>query len=406
MNGLFNVIACALLGAGIVGGAWIWTNRDSAEVMTPQDLAAFKEQVREEVQAEATLNCDEMAKACETDLTKFSDLEQPYASGVAVSNGASTETEMAAAQPTATSSDSFVSEPRTAVLAASFGGNDEEADAQNTTAPSQSSGTTLVDKPDTNDYFTENRTLRNGETTSSPTAGLIDKQDTQQYFTENRRTDGTRVDKPDDSQYFTEFKAFDDPCIRDDGSAYTGPGTASDPFAEGDPCLTQQRFAEQPLVDKYDDGDYYTEFTPFQDPCIRQDGSIYTGPGTATDPLAAGDPCLTQQQFAQEIPPYTFEEFEDPCKEGRMMPGNNDFLGEADPCVTDVRTPPEQFAEVPPAPQPIQTVPQQPTQPFQPSEPGTYTSGYTSPYGQYGPNFPRTTLGPRGSDYPRQSASC
>ena len=446
MNGLFNVIACALLGAGIIGGAWMWTNRDSAEVMSPQELAAFKEQVREEVQAENAMNCDEMAKACETDLTKFSEMEQPYASGVAVLNGDATTAQptTASAQPTATPSDSFVSEPRTAVLAASFGGDDEETEEGSST---QTTSSGLIDKPDTNEYFTENRTLRNGEATSSPTAGLVDKQDTQQYFTENRRTDGSPIDKPDDSQYFTEAKPFNDPCIRDDGTVYTGPGTASDPFAEGDPCLTQQRFAEQTLVDKYDDGEYFTEFTPFEDPCIREDGTVYTGPGTASDPMAAGDPCLTQQQFAQQTPsytfeeyqdpcinadgsrytgpgtasdpmaagdpcltgqqfaggisPYTFEEFEDPCKEGRMMPGGNDFLGEADPCVTDVRTPPEQFAEVPSSPQPIQTVPQQPI------DGGTYTTpyGYTSPYGQYGPNFPRTTLGPRGSDYPRQTAS-
>ena len=150
MNGLFNVIACALLGAGIIGGAWMWTNRDSAEVMSPQELAAFKEQVREEVQAENAMNCDEMAKACETDLTKFSEMEQPYASGVAVLNGDATTAQptTASAQPTATPSDSFVSEPRTAVLAASFGGDDEETEEGSST---QTTSSGLIDKPDTNE---------------------------------------------------------------------------------------------------------------------------------------------------------------------------------------------------------------------------------------------------------------
>ena len=64
---------------------------------------------------------------------------------------------------------------------------------------------------------------------------LIDKPDG--AFTANRRL----TDKPDTAPYFTQNTKTDrfDPCTKADGTAYRGPGTATDPFAKGDPCLPQ-----------------------------------------------------------------------------------------------------------------------------------------------------------------------
>ena len=78
------------------------------------------------------------------------------------------------------------------------------------------------------------QTARNAAQTDKPDTArnrrLTDKPDTQL---------ARLVDKPDDSPYFAatdETRDFD-PCTKADGTPYVGPGTAINPFADGDPCL-------------------------------------------------------------------------------------------------------------------------------------------------------------------------
>lgn len=55
------------------------------------------------------------------------------------------------------------------------------------------------------------------------------------------------------------------------------------------------RFARNgALTDKPDTAGYFTENAPVRQPgpCMKADGTRYAGPGTATNPFAASDPCL------------------------------------------------------------------------------------------------------------------
>ena len=97
-----------------------------------------------------------------------------------------------------------------------------------------------------------------------PNVRLTAKGDDGRYFTQNaRQTDkpdqggfaaNTRqVDKPDNSPFYSENTGGDqfDPCLKADGTTYAGPGTAINPFADGDPCLpraTAQSFEVAQLV--------------------------------------------------------------------------------------------------------------------------------------------------------------
>ncbi len=360
MNGALNVFAALVLGGAIIAGGWIFSRNQEAEALTPLQLAEFKEEYIKEAQESAVASCDaQLAEAsanCQAEIGRLGALEQPYTSGIAVSDidKKASDGPQVDTGRTATSSETYVADRKTAVLGASLGGDD--------------SGAQAVDKPDSNQYFTENRRLRD---TEGPNP--IDKPDSNQFFTENRTIDGKPIDKPDSSDYFTEYKPLKDPCVRDDGTVYTGPGTADDPFAVGDPCLSVQQYA---------------------DPCTYADGTPYTGPGTASDPNALGNPCLVEQQFAYKPP-----DFDDPCKEGRMLPQINEFLQETDPCVTEVTEIPDRVVDVPQVGIPPVITPDTPAQPPVVAQ---LPPAWTSPYQTYGPEFPRTTLGPRGSDYPVQ----
>ena len=73
-------------------------------------------------------------------------------------------------------------------------------------------------------------------------ASLTDKPETVRNAAFVDKPDGRLarlVDKPDNSPYFaaTDAAPSFDPCVKADGTPYVGPGTAINPFADGDPCL-------------------------------------------------------------------------------------------------------------------------------------------------------------------------
>ena len=75
-----------------------------------------------------------------------------------------------------------------------------------------------------------------------------DKPDDGKFFTANSE----KIDKPDDGDFFTDRQTASslDPCIKADGTRYTGPGTVTNPFDTSNPCLpqaTDSSLAEAPL---------------------------------------------------------------------------------------------------------------------------------------------------------------
>lgn len=450
MNGVLNVIAALVLGGGVVWAGHSISQSQSAGAMSEAEAEAFKERTIQEVKAEMAGSCGECCDEL-TDLKamcsagdRLGGLEEPYTS-TATARGGSTST----ATPTTTSSQSYEAPVKTAVLGASVDGTEnntvkwQEGQGklvdkkdnspyfdENTRLSSSSTATQKpVDKPDNSPYFDETTRLSSSSTTQQP---LVDKPDTSPYFTENKRIDGKPIDKYDDSPYFDENTRLTqvDPCLNPDGTPYTGPGTAQDPFADTnecyagvedyeiaeiddpcvidpvtgeakgsrfdpvtgeDPCLTDQRFA----VD-----------IPQQDPCLNPDGTVYTGPGTAQDPYAATNEC----NFGVE--PYEFAESTDPCAEGVANSTSDGYalLESGDPCVTDTREGEVVVAEVP---NEVVNVPNEvyfPETPVQPettppsSEP--VRTAWTSPYQSIptGWSFgPQPTIPRGGSDYSMQS---
>ena len=149
-----------------------------------------------------------------------------------------------------------------------------------------------VDKPDTRQYYT-------GET-------LVDKPDNSPFY-----TDAKPVDKPDSDKYYTEAKPVDKP---DSERFYT----ESKPLDKPD---TDRYFTENRPLDKPDTDQFYTATTPLpgrdyagvEAPCLRPDGTPYTGPGTVQNPFAPENPCLVEETpvapilVQQELPPVPQE---------------------------------------------------------------------------------------------------
>ena len=129
-------------------------------------------------------------------------------------------------------------------------------------------------------------TVRNASLTDKPDVArntpLVDKPDERL---------ARLVDKPDNSPYFAATDAAPgfDPCVKADGTPYVGPGTAINPFADGDPCLpraTGQAFevaqvvTRPGLVTGSDLGDRGLRVLPFVD--LVQPGFI-AAPPVGTD---------------------------------------------------------------------------------------------------------------------------
>ena len=424
MNGVFNVIAALFLGGAIVFAGHTWSQNSVGNGMDEAELEAFKANTIKEVKAQLAesgqcVSEDRLAavKASCGGSVQLGALEQPYASGVAISGLNGDDLSAYNGQGGPSDGDDTSGKPVDKPDSNEFFTENTRMQKSATSAP--------VDKPDSNQFFTENKRL-------------IDKPDSNQFFTENKRL----IDKPDDGPFFTENQPMD-PCLRPDGSVYTGPGTAQDPFAAEDPCLIRQ--AEDVPFGIIDG----PAPVPYTDPCIRSDGTIYTGPGTVTDPNSAEDPCLTEQRFATqditdpclnpdgsvytgpgtaqdpfasanpclpadiyaETTPYGIqpgpepERYADPCLEGSART-SGDLLGAGDPCVTETREPvttPDIY--VPPV-----QVAGDPQTPVIPPVTTPRPNTFVSPYQVVGPrpNIPGLgTFGPQptipdgGSDYTR-----
>ncbi len=279
MNGITNVIAALILGGAVIWGVSTFQSKKEAEPMSAAEVEAFKQRAMAEVKAQMEQSCSaEIAairEACSSERLGAIDLgtpEDPYPQTTSEDpvDGVEIASEEAYASGVS-SGETYSADPQTAVLAANYGGDETQTNSK-------------VDKPDSNRYFTEDRRLE----TSSPTAGLVDKPDSGKYFTETKTIDGSSpiaglIDKPDSGQFWTEDKPMN-PCLREDGTVYTGPGTAQDPFAEGDPCLVTEKFAEQEITDPcYVDPQ--TGLRPGYDPSLYPDG----------------DPCITE--WREETPP-------------------------------------------------------------------------------------------------------
>ncbi len=357
MNGITNIIAALILGGAIIWGVHTYQSGKSAGEadisakpgMSAVEIEAFKAQtlaqVRSEMESQCAAQVAAAASSCDSERLGAIDLDQGISAEETGMGGAET----------------YEANPRTAVLAAEYGGDENEQNEQadenifaNQSAP--------IDKPDSKNFYTEDQPMP----ADSPTAGLVDKPDSKNFFTEERRTDGSSptaglVDKPDDGKFFTENTPMPEPgpCQIDPETGIARPFI--DPVTGLDLCVTTQT-----QTATYD----YPPETP--DPCVRADGNIYTGPGTAQDPYAPGDPCVTKWREAEDQP----REEE-----------------------------PEQTAELPPYIPPLPPVPDAPI------ETTTQVTNWVSPYTDYtlpwitgGYPGPMPTVG-GGSDYRPQICS-
>lgn len=413
MNGVLNIIAALVLGGAAVYAGHTWTQNNNSQTMNKEEIAAFKANTISEVRKELADSGQCVSRAelatsngnnCAGNL-ELGALEQPYAAGVALREmprkamgSISTQATLEATQKN-----------QIASFNGQGGGPEDQAEIDRIVY-GDGEKTALLDKPDEKRFFTENKRL-------------IDKPDSKEFFTENKRL----IDKPDNGAYFTDNKRLNDaPCRRADGSEYTGPGTAQDPFADDSPCLGTQDYANLPFSDSY------------KDPCAsNQFGSAGVGNAGSVNNAGSGnnagleggesDPCLTSQTFADNGPyevaannpyevadntPYGIDGFDldnDPYQDPCLVGNNGGSLpGAGNPCTTSVidsgrQTDGVQIAEGPQTPV---TNPDRPVTLAQNDSTTTPRPGYTSPYQDFGgprPGFggfgPRPSTPRGGSDY-------
>ncbi len=289
MNGFLNVLAALIIGAAIIwfGSQYVKSQNDAT--IADQQVEELKSDAIEDAKAEITSNCEG------DDCPEVAQPEDPYAQGVAVTDLDATKSDN---ENTDSQTVSATETQDNADMLASLYDGDLDADTSDSEVTEQSSeNADATENSDSSgvkpeDFFTKDQMVK---------GKLVSKPDTNKFFSEDQMVDGKIAKgadkKDDDCRYFTEERQMAE-CVR------------------------------RPPVPKL----------PPAAPCKRADGTIYTGPGTALNPLADGDPCLPP-------PPPT----------------------ECTDCEED--------------------------------EPQVEPVGWTSPYQDVGPEFPRTTLGPRGSDY-------
>ncbi len=286
MNGFLNVLAALIIGAAIIWFGSQYVKSQNEATIAEQQVEELKSDAIEEAKAEMDANCE--GEEC----SELAQPEDPYVQGVAVTGLEDTNTENGDSSSEASANTQ--EQDNADMLASLYDGDrstDEVAEDEAPTSTEAGGTDTTGVKPE--NFYTKDQMV-DGK--------LVSKPDTNKFFTEDQMVDGKIAKgadkKDDDCRYFTEERQMAE-CIR------------------------------KPPVPKL----------PPVDPCKRADGTMYTGPGTAKNPLADEDPCL---------PPAT-------------PPNETPVVEEEDPEVEPV--------------------------------------GWTSPYQEIGPEFPRTTLGPRGSDY-------
>ncbi|NHK27283.1 hypothetical protein FF098_005145 [Parvularcula flava] len=396
MNGLFNLLAALLIGGAIVVTGYALT-RDGDDEADQSQI----EQLADKTLAEAEEKFRQTADAAENLLSDADDdgREDPYTADVngsaddardvssddaeeAPARFASSEdaaeqgdaaTSQTADQPDATSSRT---ESRTSTQAE---GTAEEASTRTALRGSETSRTAsnISQAKEDNQDRENNQSATAGINTTDRKIG-VDKKDTKSFYTEN----GKPVDKPDTQRFYTENKPIDKP---DSQRYYTENKRIDKPD-------TDRYFTENRRLDKPDSPNFYTEnqplpenrYTPLDNPCLREDGTVYTGPGTVDNPFADTNPCLVEQ-----IPPVLVTE----------LPPEQPLIPRVD------------LPETPVTP----IVPEQPIVVAERCEyrPGQYTQnpytdgsgyGWLSDVGCYG-TFPWTGFGPQpsippgGSDY-------
>jgi len=402
MNGLFNLLGALLLGGAVVVTGYALT-RDGGNEGDESQI----EQLAEKTLTEAEEKFRQTADAAEDMLSDAEDdgREDPYTADVAgnaetardVSNddADTAPARTAANNRSSEEDDNANTQSRNNISASQEENADDKADtrsARNDKQDAQNQQTAAQadedeEKPSARTPLRGTESQRSAanssatsqakednqdrEETQSATAGInttdrtigVDKKDSKTFYTENSKP----VDKPDTQRYYTENKRIDKPD-------------------------TDRYFTENRRLDKPDSPNFYTEnqplpenrYTPVDNPCLREDGTVYTGPGTVDNPFADTNPCLIEQ-----VPPVLVTE----------LPPEQPFIPRVD------------LPETPVTP----IVPEQPIVVAERCEytPGQYTEnpytdgtgyGWLSDVGCYG-TFPWTGFGPQpsippgGSDY-------
>lgn len=321
MNGLFNLLAALLIGGAVVITGYALT-RDSGSDGDESQI----EQLADKTLAEAEEKFRQTAGAAEDMLSdaEGDGREDPYTADVADSAETARDVneEEADIADTASSAPGDASGDATATgesptrMAGNATADDNAAsDAQsrnNGEKPvvrtplrggeadrTQADRSAMSEPKEDNQAREENRSATAGINTTDRKIG-VDKKDSDTFYTDKSKP----VDKPDSQRYYTETKPIDKP---DTQRYYTENKRIDKPD-------TDRYFTENRRLDKPDSPNFYTEnqtlpenrYTPLDNPCLREDGTIYTGPGTIDNPFADSNPCLVEQippVLVTELPP-------------------------------------------------------------------------------------------------------
>lgn len=320
MNGVLNVAAALIAGTAMVVTGYVATGQSGSYQMSEDELQAFRARAVADVKAELAWERDQglacrsaltaTKSSCSADLAAYTGVGGPE--GRDMTEAVQTAHYAMVQQTECTELDIRLGVPEcvNGGTAAKDDFQDMEKPAAAATTKAPQSG---ADKKDDGDYFTETMRLENDRPQTRP-----DKADDSRYFTENTRMEKPRydkVDKKDDGAFFTDTTRLQDytvndyaavpapdPCRREDGSAYTGPGTYQNPFADENPCLVPY---EEVLPETGVRNWEYAETTTYDDPCLEGSGTLGGGSYDASR-YPNGDPCATDLHEG-ELPSWTHD---------------------------------------------------------------------------------------------------